>query len=257
MEADLRNYAGMALQADGQRGYRERLGHSHPPGYPYTLRFGEENAKRLAAAAPVDGPITTPWRVVVAGRHLNTIANSDAVHNLSAPPDPAVFPQGIRTPWLKPGRAVWRYLDGGENTVAGIKEFSRLGGELGFEYQVVEGQWQKWTEAELRDVVEYSKARGVGIFVWRPRNTLGDPAARRELFASLQRAGVVGVKVDFLDHEAKEVIDLYQAILKDAADYHLMIDFHGANPASFLCNPAVDMLTGSDGRDRRGRGRDA
>jgi alpha-glucosidase len=30
-ESNLRNYAGMALQADGQRGYFERLGHSHPP----------------------------------------------------------------------------------------------------------------------------------------------------------------------------------------------------------------------------------
>jgi alpha-glucosidase len=40
---------------------------------------------------------------------------------------------------------------------------------------------------------------------------------------------VKGVKVDFLDHEAKEVIDLYQAVLRDAAEHHLMINFHGAN----------------------------
>ena len=54
-EADLRNYAGMALQADGRGGLLEKLGHDHPPGYPYTLRFGEDNARRLAVAAPVDG----------------------------------------------------------------------------------------------------------------------------------------------------------------------------------------------------------
>jgi alpha-glucosidase len=65
--------------------------------------------------------------------------------------------------------------------------------------------------------------------VWRHRNTLGDAAKRRELFTMLRDAGVVGVKVDFLDHEAKEVIDLYQAILKDAAEHRLMINFHGAN----------------------------
>jgi alpha-glucosidase len=133
------------------------------------------------------------------------------------------------TKWLKPGRAVWRFLDGGDPTVDGIKEFSRLAGELGFEYQVVEGQWQRWTPDEFHDVVEYSKARGVGLFVWRHRNTLGDPAERRKLFASLEKSGIVGVKVDFLDHEAREVIDLYQAILRDAAEFHLMIDFHGAN----------------------------
>ncbi len=177
----------------------------------------------------MEGPITTPWRVVIVGRDLNTLVNSDAIHNLCPPPDKTLFPQGMQTPWLRPGRAVWRYLDGGESSVAGIKEFSRLAGELGFEHQVIEGQWQKWPEADLRDVVEYSKARGVDIWVWRHRNTLGDPAKRRELFAVLQKAGVKGVKVDFLDHEAKEVIDLYQAILRDAAEHQLMINFHGAN----------------------------
>jgi Alpha/beta hydrolase domain/Glycoside hydrolase 97/Glycosyl-hydrolase 97 C-terminal, oligomerisation len=166
---------------------------------------------------------------VMVARDLNTLVNSDVVHNLAAPPDSKLFPQGVKTAWLKPGRAVWRYLDGGENTLDGIKEFSRLAGELGFEYQVVEGQWQKWTDAELRDLVQYSKARGVGIMVWRHRRTLGTPEDRRKLFASLRNAGVVGVKVDFLDHEAKEVIDLYQDILRDAAEHQLMVNFHGAN----------------------------
>jgi alpha-glucosidase len=228
-ESDLKNYAGMALQADGKGWLFERLGHDHPPNYPFVLRFGKENQARLSAAAAVEGTITTPWRVVIMGRDLNTLVNSDAIHNLASPPDKTLFPEGMRTAWLKPGRAVWRYLDGGENTPAGIKEFSRLAGELGFEYQVVEGQWAKWSEAELRDVVEYSRQQGVGILVWRHRRTLEDPAERRKLFASLQQAGVVGAKVDFLDHEAKEVIDLYQAILKDAAEHKLLINFHGAN----------------------------
>ena len=170
-----------------------------------------------------------PWRVVIVGRTLDTLVTTDLIPNLCPAPDPMLFPRGIRTDWIRPGRAVWRFLDGGDATVDGIKEFSRLAGELGFEYQVVEGQWQKWTADELRDVVEYSKARGVGIFVWRHRNTLGDAAERRTLFASLEKAGVVGLKVDFLDHEAREVIDLYQAILRDAAEFHLMVDFHGAN----------------------------
>jgi alpha-glucosidase len=228
-EADLRGYPGMALQADEQRGYRERLAHSHPPNYPFKLRYGDENIKRLSVAAAIAGTITTPWRVVIVGRDLNTLVNSDAIHNLCPPPDKTLFPQGQQTPWLRPGRAVWRYLDGGESSVAGIKKFSRMAGELGFEHQIIEGQWQKWTDAELRDVVEYSKARHVDVWVWRHRNTLADPATRRELFARLQQIGVKGVKVDFFDHEAKEVIDLYQAVLRDAAEHQLMINFHGAN----------------------------
>jgi alpha-glucosidase len=219
----------MVLQADGDRLYRERLAHAAPVGYPFTLRSGEAEAQRLARPAAIEGTITTPWRVILAAADLDMLVTSDIVHNLAAPPDPALFPQGIQTPWLKPGRAVWRYLDGGDNTFDGIRDFSRLAGELGFEHHVVEGLWQKWPEEQLAELVRYSRERGVGIWVWRHRNTLGDPVERRDLFAMLQKIGVVGVKVDFLDHEAKEVIDLYQAILKDAAAHRLMINFHGAN----------------------------
>jgi alpha-glucosidase len=228
-EADLRGYAGMALQADGANTLRERLGHDHPPSYPFTLRFGDDEAKRLSVPAAIDGPIRTPWRVVFAAGDLNALVNSDIVHNVSAPPDPALFPDGLRTPWIRPGRAVWRYLDGGENTLAGIREFSRLAGELGFEYQVVEGLWTRFSEAELAELVEYSKQRNVGIILWRHRRTLHDRDERRKLFGALSKAGVAGLKVDFLDHEAKEVIDLYHEILHDAAEFKLVVNFHGAN----------------------------
>jgi alpha-glucosidase len=228
-ESDLRNYAGLVLQTDGNNVYRERLGHAAPANYPFTLRYGVAEASRLAQAAALDGPITTPWRVVMVSETLDGLVTSDVIHNLAAPPDPKLFPQGLKTPWVVPGRAVWRYLDGGDNTVAGIKEFSRLASELGFEYQVVEGQWQKWSEQELREVIDYSKSVNVRLLLWRHRNTLGDAVKRRELFAHLHKLGVAGLKVDFLDHEAKEVIDLYQAILRDAAEHQLLINFHGSN----------------------------
>ena len=228
-EADLRHYPGMALLANGGNVLLERLGHSHPPSYPYVLRYKEDNAARLAVPASIEGDITTPWRVVMMARDLNTLVSSDAIHNLAPPPDTRLFPQGSRTSWIKPGRAVWRYLDGGENTFEGIKEFSRLAGELGFEYQVVEGLWQKWTDDQLKELIEYSRARDVGIILWRHSNTLHDPVARRALFSKLSAMGVVGLKIDFFDHEALEVIDLYQAILRDAAEARLLVNFHGAN----------------------------
>jgi alpha-glucosidase len=228
-EAALAGYAGMVLQADGQGGFAERLGHAPPASYPFVLRYKEDEARRLSAPAAIDGTIATPWRLVLMGDTLDALVNSDAIASLSPPPDPKRFPQGMRTPWIRPGRALWRYLDGGENTLDGIKEFSRLAGELGFEYNLVEGLWQKWSDAELCDLVEYSKGRGVGVWLWRHSNTLHKAEERRALFAKLHDAGVVGVKVDFLDHEAKEVIDHYQDILRDAAEFQLMVDFHGAN----------------------------
>jgi alpha-glucosidase len=124
---------------------------------------------------------------------------------------------------------VWRYLDGGDPSLEGIMEFSRLAGELGFEHHVVEGQWRRWNDDELRELVRYSRERGVSLWLWLHSRDCRDPAARRALFARLRGLGIAGIKVDFLDHEARELIDLYQAILEDAAERELLVNFHGAN----------------------------
>ena len=229
-EAALIDYAGMALQSDGQRGLRVRLGHSHPASYPFTLRYGQEMAARLAQPAAIEGPIVSPWRVIMIGSDLNALVNSDIVHNVSPPPNPQLFPGGFDTEWVKPGRAVWKYLDGGgDGTLEVMKEFSRLAGELGFEYNLLEGFWQRWPESDLRELVDYSRQRNVGIWLWKHSRDIRDPAARQAFFEHAHDVGAVGVKLDFFDHEAKEVIDVYQAALQSAAEHKLMIDFHGAN----------------------------
>ncbi|HUC41984.1 MAG TPA: glycoside hydrolase family 97 catalytic domain-containing protein, partial [Gemmatimonadales bacterium] len=229
-EAAVIDYAGMAFQADGQRGFRARLGHAQPPNHPFTLRYGDAEAVRLAQPAAIEGRITSPWRLVMIGADLNTLVNCDIVADLSPPPDRRFFPHGLHTDWIKPGRAVWKYLDGGgENSLATMKEFSRLAGQLGFEYNLVEGFWRQWPESDLRDLVQYSRQHGVGIWLWQHSKELHDPAARAAFFAHVQDVGAVGVKLDFFDHEAKEVMDLYRACLQGAADHRLLVDFHGAN----------------------------
>ena len=229
-EAAVIHFAGMVLQADGQGAFRARLGHAPPASYPFTLRYGDAEAARLAQPAAISGTITTPWRVVMIGPDLNTLVNCDIVSNLAPPPDPRFFPQGLHTDWIKPGRAVWKYLDGGgENTLETMKQFSRLAGELGFEYNLVEGFWQRWNESELRELIDYSRARNVGIWLWKHSRDIRDPEARAAFFQHAQDVGAVGVKLDFFDHEAKEIIELYQAALEGAAAHRLMVDFHGAN----------------------------
>src|SRR5947208_3695616 len=229
-EAAVIEYAGMVLQADGQGGFRARLGHAPPASYPFTLRYGEAEAARLAQPAAISGTITTPWRVVMIGSDLDTLVNCDIVSNLSPPPDPRYFPQGLHTDWIKPGRAVWKYLDGGgENTLETMKQFSRLAAELGFEYNLVEGFWQRWSESELRELIEYSRARHVGIRLWKHSRDIRDPEARRAFFAHAQDAGAVAAKLDFFDPEATQAVDLYRAALEGAAEHRLMVNFHGAN----------------------------
>ena len=228
-EANLVNYSGMGLESNGRGGWVIGLGHRQPLNYPFELRYGREEGRRLGKAAAITGEITTPWRVVMIGRDLNTLVTSTIVPNLCPPPDPALFPDGIKTSWVKPGRAVWRYVDGGPTGVEGMKDFSRMAGQLGFEHHVIEGIWRKWTTEERRDVVEYSRRQGVAVWFWQHTNQLRTPDAREEFFRMLSELGVAGAKLDFLDHEAKEVIDLYEALLRKAAEHKILLVFHGSN----------------------------
>lgn len=227
-EGALRDYSGMALQADGEGSLWARLGHAVPPSYPYRLRYASD-VERLKKPAAVDGPITTPWRIVMLGADLNALVNSDVVHNVAPKPDARLFPQGIRTEWIKPGRALWSYLDGGTNTLEGMKEFSRQAAELGFEYSVLEGFWSRWPEKDVKELADESRKLGVGILLWRHSNQLRTPEARRAFFEMCKRTGVAGAKIDFFDHEHKEVVDLYETLLREAAEARLLLDFHGSN----------------------------
>lgn len=228
-EADLVGYSGMALQADGRRGFTIGLGHRQPLNHPFELRYGKEEGRRLSRPASIPGSITTPWRVVMAARDLDALVNSDILPALCPPPDPTLFPQGAGTDWIKPGRAVWRYLDGGERTLDGMKDFARLAGELGFEHHVIEGFWSRWSDEQIKDLVESSRRHGVGTWLWKHTRELRAPEARREFFGRCRELGVCGVKLDFFDHEAKEVIDLYEALLREAAASRLLVNFHGSN----------------------------
>jgi alpha-glucosidase len=227
-EAALYRYAGMALQSAGSAMFAARLGHTHPPSYPFRLRY-KEDIERLTKPAAVDGVITTPWRVVMAGSDLNALVNSNLIALLSPPPDPKLFPQGAKTDWIKPGRAVWKYLDGGQNDQTTVREFSELASKLGFEYQVVEGFWQKWSRDELKSVIADSRALGVGLILWKHSNQLRTPEARAQFFDLCRDAGAAGAKIDFFDHEAKEVVEQYEILLRDAAQRKLVVNFHGAN----------------------------
>jgi len=174
-EGALVNYSGMGLQADGAGTLYARLAHSIPASYPFRLRYAQD-VERLKKPAAITGTIATPWRVVMIGADLNALVNCDIVHNVAAPPDPRLFPDGLKTKWLGTGRALWSYLDGGNNTPEGMKEFARMAAALGFEYNLLEGFWSSWPESTLKDLVDYSRNRGVKILI-RPCTSAASSSA--------------------------------------------------------------------------------
>lgn len=95
-----------------------------------------------------------------------------------------------------------RYTRLGRHVFA-IGSNERMAGNLGFEYQVVEGLWRRWTDDQLRELVTFSKERHVGILLWVHSRDIQKADARRELFQRLHGFGVAGVKIDFFDHDLR------------------------------------------------------
>jgi len=68
-----------------------------------------------------------------------------------------------------------------------MKEFSRWAGDLGFEYQVIEGFWSLWSDAQIKELVDCLRERGVGLFFWKRSR---DRATTRQCI--LARAAATG-----------------------------------------------------------------
>ena len=242
-EAALLHYPGMALRSNGKNGLVITLANDQPTSYPYKLRYSAEDTLRMLQPAKVKGTVTTPWRVVIIGKGLNALVNNDIITNLNSPPDRKLFPNGINTDWIKPGRAVWKYLNGGgDGTVEVMKHFTDGAAALGFEHNILEGFWTRWTDEQLKDFVDYSKQKGVGIWLWKHSKSLRNQSSRDSFFNKCSGLGIAGVKIDFFDSEAKEVIDLYDSILHDAAKNHVLLDFHGANKPTGLMRTYPNSL---------------
>jgi alpha-glucosidase len=232
-EGALVNYSGMMFQSDAAHVLHARLAHAAPMIFAFGSRHPQD-IERVTRPAVVDGPITTPWRIVMIGADLNALVNCDIVHNVNPPPDPKLFPKGIHEDWIKPGRAVFMYLDGGNRTVEGQKEFARLAQQMGFEYNIVEGFWRNWPESQVKEVVDYSRERGVKVLLWTYSADFEDPKYLEDTVNMCNRTGVAGLKIDFWDDEHKWIIDRYEKVMKTLAQHKLLVDFHGANKPTGL-----------------------
>ncbi len=216
-EAGLFAFSGMTLKSTGSQ-ILQTVFEDDPQGWKET------------------GEIRTPWRVVMTGPDLNALVNSDIIHNLCPPPDTTVFPQGMKTPWIRPGRALWNWWSDSPLDLPSQKEWVDKAAEMGFEYYLVDAGWEKeWPQSEkdvwvnLKELCDYANNKKVGIHVWKHWSGLEKQEERKDFFRQCAEAGAVGIKIDFMDSESRQRIRFYTQTLIDAAEYKLMINFHGAN----------------------------
>jgi hypothetical protein len=203
----------------------------------YRIRLPEpEEARGTCEAEPVSTlPWTLTWRVIMVSRNLNGIVESTLVQDLS---EENILEDES---WIKPGRVSWSWWSDHDSpkSFEKLQEFIDLAAEMGWEYSLVDANWNMMRGGNIEDLIHYANEQGVGLLLWYnsggPHNTVGEQLRdamhirekRREEFAKLQKWGIKGVKVDFFQSDKPKIIKQYHDILKDAIDYNILVNFHG------------------------------
>ena len=209
-EANLVDYSDLAVRSSGDRSFKA---------YFHAERDGWKT----------DEEVIQPWRTTIITKNLNDLVNSDMIKNLCPPPD-----EGIIGDWIKPGRAGWNWWSTPSLIYDQQHQWIDWTRRLGFEYYLIDAGWTKWrTETKnawdcLAEVVQYGKSKGVDIWIWIHSREVADDKMRKSVFKNSVKAGVSGIKIDFVPKCTRDWSNWYDATLKNAADYKLMIDFHGS-----------------------------
>jgi alpha-glucosidase len=249
-EADIEDYASLFVTAAGGRGLAARL----------AVRVEDINS--TAATAPsfdpkVDAtqvsviaqtPVKSAWRALMIADNPGRLVESNMVVNLNPP-------NAIGdVSWIKPGKTSWDWWNGGQAKGVAkpgknnetIKYYIDFSARNKFEFMLIDGGWEgpmprpagytgralyndtkSVATLDMPMLVEYAKSKNVRIWLITHFNDLH--RQREEAFTQMEKWGIAGVKIDYLDRTDQWMMNWYRSTAKSAADHHLMVDFHGAS----------------------------
>lgn len=169
----------------------------------------------------------TPWRVLILGPpgppgSLAGIVESRLVDNL-APAAPAEL---AAADWVRPGRAAWSwwsdFFSGAQ--LDRQKHCVDVAAALGWEHLLIDCGWE---ETWVPEIVAYASLRGLQVHLWTVWHDLDGPGKLARL-ARWRSWGVAGIKVDFMESEAKDRYRWYDTVLAESARLGLLVNFHGS-----------------------------
>jgi len=246
LEADLTDYAGMYV--GGVPGVENAL--------ISKLSTGPGRMDEVVSAST---PKTTPWRLLLMNDRPGALIESNyVVLDLSAPSALS------DTSWIKPGKAAWDWWSGsfarnvdfkpGMNT-ATMEHYIDFAAEHHLEYMLVDAGWspgqdeyshladitQYKPQVDVPGIVAYAKPKGVKVLIWLHWTSVKKYMDRA--FPLYEKWGVAGVKIDFMDRDDQEMVNFYEEMVRQAAQHHLVVDFHGAYKPTGLRRTYPNLLT--------------
>jgi len=221
------NYCAIRL-ADDSTGGVYKIAFPHP----------KEHRGEIDPVQPeIKLPFASPWRVLIIGQSLGTLVESTLMTDVAKPCEIK------NTDFIKPGRAAWHWLRYGDDSAAleMVDSFLDFAAKMNWEYILIDANWDKFIGyKKMADFAKKAEEKNVGVILWYnsngswndapmgPKNKMHERTVRRNEFARLKEMGVKGVKIDFFGGDKQATMKLYLDTLKDAADYQILVNCHGA-----------------------------
>lgn len=237
-EADLEDYPGMFLK----HGKLPNSLVGEFAAYPTEEKQGGHNnlqafvLKRANYLAKTNGRRNFPWRVLIVSEKDADLLNNDMVYKLAAPS------RINDVSWIQPGKVAWDWWNdwniSGVDFRAGIntetyKYYIDFAAQYKIENILLDEGWANSLdimeiipEIDLQAIIDYAKSKGVGVWLWGGWYPLDNKTD--EAFSTYSKMGVKGFKVDFMNRDDQKMVNFYYRLAQKAAQYNLMLDFHGA-----------------------------
>ncbi|WP_225872228.1 glycoside hydrolase family 97 protein [Pedobacter frigidisoli] len=234
-EADLYDYPCLFVKATNEKTIDATF-----PKAP--LAFGEDGDRSKKILNEADyiaktaGKRSFPWRFLVITDNDVQLAANQMVYKLSTPN------QLQDTKWIKPGQVTWEWWHNayvyGVDFKSGYnqdtyKYYIDFASKFGIPYIIMDEGWAKTTlnpfepnpTINLQELIAYGKQKNVKIVLWFTWLAVEN---NFNVFETLEKWGIAGVKIDFMDRSDQWMVNYYTRVAKEAAKHHILVDFHGA-----------------------------
>jgi alpha-glucosidase len=237
LEADLEDYPGMYLNIN--QTHKGFMGVYAP--CPLEAKLSGYNGinyiptKRADYIAKTNGTRNFPWRAIVISREDKELLNNDMVQKLASPS------RIIDISWIVPGQVAWDWWNdmnishvdfkSGMNTQT-YKYYIDFASANKISYIIIDAGWSEALDLtkvlsaiNLQGILDYGKQKNVGVILWATWYAVTQQMDK--VFPLYSKMGVKGFKIDFVDRDDQIAVASLYEIGKKAAEYHLLVDFHG------------------------------
>ncbi|MDP4223613.1 MAG: glycoside hydrolase family 97 protein [Bacteroidota bacterium] len=234
LEADLENYPGMYLDLNST-GKGLKGVYAPYPLETYVKGLNLIPDRRADYIARTDGDRNFPWRAVIITEQDKNLLDCDIVQKLALPSRL----QDIS--WIKPGQVSWDWWNSmnishvnfraGMNTDS-YKYYADFAASNKIPYILLDAGWnvrgdltKARPEINLEELVNYAGRKGVGVILWCSWQDILQQ--KDKAFPYFSKIGIRGTKIDFIDRDDQVAVASTFEIAKQAAENHLMVDYHG------------------------------